>query len=191
MPGSGGPSGPPLGGLRPRSGASDTPDGLSPGTRRRLGRGFLWGLLATGVMSLVIYAGLRTGLLPLPEPVALALAEAIAGEHVGTTIVMALAGGAHLFYGGFWGAVLSVARKHVRFLHGLMLGVALWVVLGLLVAPMAGWGLFAQGLGYEVAVATLVTHLVYGATLGFLFEQGQDQLTRETTRLEVSGASDR
>lgn len=190
MPGSGGPSGPPLGGLRPRPGASDGPDGLSSGTRRRITRGFLWGLLATGAMTLAIYAGLRTGLLARPEPVALALAEELAGDRLGTTLTLALAGTAHLFYGGFWGAVLSVARKRVRFVHGLLLGIALWVLMGLIIAPMADWGIFARELGYDVVVGTLATHLVYGATLGVLFERGQDHGNRETIGLKVARTSE-
>lgn len=150
----------------------------------------MWGVLATGVMSLVTYAGLRTGLLPLPEAVPIALAEAIAGELVSGSLLIALSGTAHLLYGGFWGAVLSVARRQVRFIHGLLLGVALWVIMGLMILPIAGWGMFALDLGYKVGAATLLTHLVYGMTLGLLFERGQEQTTRTPPTVKLGSPGD-
>jgi len=50
-----------------------------------------------------------------------------------------------------------------------MFGTAAWLLMMIIVMPMAGAGLFGLGIGIGAPIATLVLHWVYGAVLGLTF----------------------
>lgn len=156
--------------MRPRGGGNGTPDGLSHGTLLRLARGGLAGAVATATMALTLLWMLEAGLLTLPEMPAFALADQLLPSSAGAVPIGLLALTLELTYGAFWGAVLSVARVPVTVGSGLVLGAVLWGIEVLLVFPMIGWGLLAQGLGAPslVAITSLGLHLLYGLVAGGL-----------------------
>jgi uncharacterized membrane protein YagU involved in acid resistance len=86
---------------------------------------------------------------------------------------MLLAAVAHLSYGGVAGANLAALSRPVTVWKGLGWGVLLWLVMQVAVFPLLGWGLFGVAINPRIAVATLVLHLVYGATLGLLMDRGR------------------
>jgi hypothetical protein len=137
-------------------------------TERTL-RGALAGALATVVMSALMIVGMVTGLAPMPEPIPKALAALVLGSAPQPAI-MATAIVGHLGYGAVWGGLLFGSRDEVDLTAGLLLGVGLWVLMGLAALPLLGWGLFGTAITPRVAVATLVLHLVYGATLAPAYE---------------------
>ena len=49
----------------------------------------------------------------------------------------------------------------------------MWVLMGVVFLPVVGWGLFGTSITPQIAVATLVLHLVYGLTLGLLLDRGK------------------
>src|SRR6516164_4136093 len=51
-------------------------------------------------------------------------------------------------------------------LNGILFRIGAWILMMVLVMPMAGAGLFGMALGIMVPIATLVLHLIYGAVLG-------------------------
>jgi len=84
-----------------------------------------------------------------------------------------LAAASHLIYGGFWGAVIAALTHPVTIWKGIGLGVFLWFVMQVAVFPFLGWGPFGAEVTPQIAVATLVLHLVYGATLGLLLDRSK------------------
>lgn len=80
---------------------------------------------------------------------------------------MALSVGSHLGYGGFFGAVLTRVSPEARLKEGLILGILLWLIMQLVVLPILDWGVFGTAITPKIAVATLMLHLMYGATLGW------------------------
>ncbi len=147
---------------------SDSPsvaDVSSPSAR--LWRGFGWGVLATIAMSIPMMIGMATGVAPMPEPIPKALVTLVFGDGLPTPLVMVLAAGSHLGYGGVFGAVLSAWVPDAGLKEGLILGGLLWLVMELAVLPVLGWGVFGTAITPKIAVATLVLHLIYGATLGW------------------------
>ncbi len=88
-------------------------------------------------------------------------------------LIMLLAAGAHLSYGGVAGAVLAALTRPVTVWKGLGWGVLLWLVMQVVVLPLLGWGFFGVAITPRIAVATLVLHLVYGLTLGLLMDRGR------------------
>lgn len=142
------------------------------GNSRRLLVGAGWGAVATLVMSAVMIAGVASGVSPMPKPIPVALV----GHTIGPLpmpAAMALGLIAHLSYGAIAGAVLAGLFNRVTVWTGLGYGVLLWVLMGLIWLPYLGWGLFGTANEPRIAVATLLLHLVYGATLGLLLQRSR------------------
>ena len=141
---------------------------------RRLAAGFGWGLVATLAMSIVMVIGFVTGVSPMPKPIPAAIVGKVVGGVLGGGIphpaIIVLAVASHFAYGGFWGAVLAALTRPVTLWKGLGLGIFLWLLMGMVALPFLGWGLFGLGITPQIVVATLVLHLVYGATLGLLMD---------------------
>ncbi len=155
-------------------------------TARHWFLGFGSGILATLVMTAVMFIGRGTGLSPMPQPIPVALAVRVLGYAPPMPLLLTVGLTAHLLYGGAAGAILWRLARRVTLVLGLGWGLILWVLMGLLALPFLGWGLFGSALTPKIAVATLLLHLVYGGTLGALgqFLPG----TRRGHRLAARGA---
>lgn len=128
--------------------------------------GFVWGIAATLAMSVLMVAGTVTGMSPIPEPIPKAIVLTIVGSSLPPLVLMGLSVGAHLTYGGLFGAALGTAVDEPGVVGGVALGIGLWAILGVVFLPLVGWGLFGTGVTPRIAVATLVLHLIYGVVLG-------------------------
>lgn len=137
----------------------------------RVRLGFKFGVLATIAMSIPMVIATVVGVSPLPAPIPKAVVGTLVSGAVSKPFAMALAVGSHLAYGGVSGAVLARSVRPVTAIRGLGLGVALWVIAGLSFLPFLGWGVFGTAVTPKIAVATLVPHLVYGATLGLALDR--------------------
>lgn len=137
-------------------------------TRQRAAVFFGWGVAATLTMSVPMLVGFATGLSPMPKPIPLAIAAHVLGDATPRPQLIALAFSSHLVYGGLWAALLGLTASRVTVWHALAFGLMLWILMGLVVLPWLGWGMFGVGLRPPVALATLLLHLVYGGTLGWL-----------------------
>ena len=130
---------------------------------KRFWSGFGWGVLATVGMSIPMIIGTATGVAPMPEPIPKAIMTTIFGKQFPTLLIMLLAAGSHLVYGGIWAALLTQVTTRVTIRKGLGLGVFLWLLMQVVVLPFIGWGLFGTTITPKIAVATLVsvsyTHL--------------------------------
>lgn len=135
-------------------------------TSNRFGRGFLWGVVATVVMSIPMLIATATGVSPLPEPIPAALSKKFLGAETRGPLVMLVAVVSHLGYGGVWAGLLARQVRPVTVGRGLALGVGLWLLMQVVVLPLLGWGMFGLEVTPAVAVGTLVLHLIYGATVG-------------------------
>ena len=91
--------------------------------------GFGWGIIATVGMSTLMIVGYVTGRAPMPRPVLEAIALTLLGDGAPTPFVRILGVGAHLLYGGIFGAGLAMATTPVTVKKGLGLGIALWIVM--------------------------------------------------------------
>lgn len=128
--------------------------------------GFVWGIVATLAMSILMVIGFVTGLAPMPRPIPEALVSLVIGGAP-RPIRMVAALIAHLLYGGVFGALFAGTVRSVSVWKGLGFGVFLWLVMGIVFLPLLEWGLFGSAVTPKIAVATLVLHLIYGGTLGW------------------------
>lgn len=121
-------------------------------------------------MSVLMLLALVSGMSPMPEPVPKAIVAQLFGSSIPKPMLMALAIGFHLGYGGLFGAILARVARPVTIWNGLALGVGLWLLMQVTFLPFLGWGLFGATITPKIAVATLVLHLVYGGVLGWALD---------------------
>lgn len=138
---------------------------------KRLALGFGWGVVATIAMSVLMVLGVITGISPMPTPIPAAIVSEVFGGGVPQPLILFVAAVSHLAYGGIWGAILAALTRPVTIWKGIGLGVFLWLLMQIAVLPFLGWGLFGVAITPRIAGATLILHLVYGITLGWLVDR--------------------
>lgn len=150
------------------SASAPGPDSVD-GSRFPVGAG--WGVVATVVMSIPMVVGAVAGFLPMPQPIPAAIMGSLLGEGLPRLLLMGVAAGSHLAYGAIGGGILAALTRPVTVAKGLGWGVLLWGIMGVAWLPFLGWGLFGTIIDPRILVATLVLHLIYGGTLGWLVDR--------------------
>lgn len=157
--------------------------------KNRAKTGFVWGVVATLAMSILMVTGLITGLAPMPGPIPEALVSLVIGGAP-KPVRMVVAITAHLLYGGIFGALLAETVRPISIWKGLGFGALLWVVMGIVFLPLVGWGFFGTAITPKIAVATLVLHLIYGGTLGWALVSKSDVPQESTSSVASEVRSD-
>jgi hypothetical protein len=145
--------------------------------RVRAKQGFVWGLGATLAMTIIMFLGTVSGMSPIPRPVPPAVAETVFGAALPSMLIAPLGMLFHFLYGGIWAALFAVWSKPLTIAKGAGLGLFLWLLMQVTVLPLLGWGVFGSAVTVQIAVATLVLHLVYGLVLGALGDRSAGETT--------------
>jgi len=131
-------------------------------------KGMLAGLVATIVLSVLMVLKAMMGLMPQLD-----LPKMIAGM-MGSPDMPLIGWIVHLAIGiVVYGVAIAVldsklpGTSHVG--HGIMLGVIGWLIMMVVLMPMAGAGLFGMNMGVMAPMMTLVLHLIFGAVLGWVY----------------------
>jgi len=135
---------------------------------RDIPKGMLAGLVATIVLSALMVSKSMMGLMPQLD-----IARMIAGM-MGSPDTPLIGWIVHFAIGiVVYGIAIAVldsklpGTSHVG--HGVMLGVIGWLIMMVMLMPMAGAGLFGMNMGIMAPVMTLVLHLIFGAVLGWMY----------------------
>ncbi|MDA3920115.1 MAG: hypothetical protein PF501_05475 [Salinisphaera sp.] len=131
-------------------------------------RGLLAGFCATLVLSAFMIAKTFLG---IPPPMSVIHLLAGLGHHLfGTPAAPILGWVAHFAIGTVaWGLIFAALYARLPgspIVKGLVFGTGAWVLMMIILMPLAGKGLFAAGAGPAVAIATLILHWIYGVALG-------------------------
>jgi len=133
-----------------------------------ISKGMLAGLVATIVLSLLMVLKAMMGLMPQLD-----LPKMLAGMMgspdmpiIGWIVHFAIG---IVVYGFAIAALGSKLPGTSRVGHGVMLGVIGWLIMMVVLMPMAGAGLFAMNMGVMAPMMTLVLHLIFGAVLGWVY----------------------
>lgn len=134
----------------------------------RYGRGLLAGFVATIVLSACMLAKMFLG---IPPPMNVVHLLASLGHHIfGTPATPLLGWGAHFAIGTvLWGLLFTALYRFLPgspMLRGVLFATAAWLLMMVILMPLAGKGLFAASAGPGIAIATLILHWIYGAILG-------------------------
>jgi hypothetical protein len=142
----------------------------APGRRRSgppsLLRLFLGGGAGTAALALTTFF-LDPILFGRSSDVARALVTELNNPHGLGLIVLHFFNGSIIFPMGF--AFLAGRLQGPWLVKGLIWGITLWLLAGVVVMPMSGFGLFGYNAdGLRVAASSLAGHLAYGGLQGFI-----------------------
>ncbi len=128
--------------------------------------GMIAAFVATAILSALMMAKNMMGVMPELNPI-----HMLSGMMGGTA---AMGWFAHFAIGTVaWGASFAIlngaipGRKQVT--KGIIFGVSAWLMMMLLVMPMAGAGIFGMNLGMMAPVMTLMLHIIFGSVLGKVY----------------------
>ena len=131
-----------------------------------IGRSIVAGFVATVVLSAMMLMKQFMAVMPELDPIGMIASMAGASSP-------AIGWIGHFVIGSvFWGigfAILSPYLPGPYFLRGMIFAVGAWLMMMIVMMPMAGVGLFGMGLGMMTPVATLVLHIVFGVVLGGVY----------------------
>jgi hypothetical protein len=131
-------------------------------TTRGIGAGFI----ATIVLSAIMVMKQKMGLMPQLNPIE--MITQMMGAHA-----LAVGWSVHFFIGTIlWGAIYTWFDPRLLgpyWFRGAIFATGAWLIMMIVIMPMAGAGLFGLKIGVMAPVAALVLHWIYGAVLGSLF----------------------
>ena len=136
------------------------------GNRTNIAKGIGSGFVATIVLSAIMLIKQRMGVVPGLDPIhwntQLSGAESPAVGWL-----------AHFFLGTIvWGVLFALLDPFLpgpHWFRGAIFGTGAWLLMMIVLAPMAGAGLFALHVGVKAAIGALVLHWIYGAVLGGVY----------------------
>lgn len=139
--------------------------------------GMLSGFLATVALSLMMFAKGAMGLMPQLDVIKML------SSMMGMPQYLLLGWMAHFLIGTVvWGILYSLLVPRLPgtnyVVSGIVFGILAWVMMMVVVMPMAGAGLFGRNFGPMAPVATLMLHVIYGAVLGLVYGFSADKTVK-------------
>ena len=131
--------------------------------------GIISGFVATIVLSLLMVAKAKMGLMPELNAI-----KMLAGM-MNTPLIMGWV--AHFMIGTIiWGILFALLVDKLPggiMSSAIIFSIIAWIMMMIGPMPMAGAGLFGMqlGIGMMAAVATLVLHLIWGIVLGLVYKE--------------------
>jgi hypothetical protein len=136
--------------------------------RQRFVHGLGWGAVATVVMGAATLLAMALHLWPLARPLSVLGAQAALGSGRALPWLFLTAALVQLVYGALCGGLLSLLSEPVTMASALGLGLLRWFGTQVLVLPALGWTEFGLALTPSIALVTLIPHLAYAVSLGWL-----------------------
>jgi len=139
---------------------------------KNIKKSMIAGFVATVVLSVLMVIKMMMGV--MPDLNAIKMMTTMAHDMLGTPAVPVVGWLMHFMIGTvLWGVLFALTEKSLPgggyVSKGLSFGMLAWVLMMVMVMPMAGAGFFGLSLGVMAPVMTLMLHLVYGAVLGSLY----------------------
>lgn len=120
------------------------------------------GIATAVILSAVMLLGLKTGISPLPKPLALAFANTLLGADLPLPVGLLF----HVAWVTLWSVVYVVLFwDHLGFGRALALGLVLWLLVLVAFFPYVGWGFLGLDAGTLVPVAALMQHVLFALVL--------------------------
>lgn len=134
----------------------------------RITKGIVAGFSATVVLSVLMLMKSMMGLMPQLDIIS--MLSTMAGAPDTPLIGWVL----HFVIGSvLWGVLFALISPMIpgrsEWLKGIAFGTAAWLLMMIMVMPMAGAGLFGSRFGMVAPVMTLMLHILYGAVLGAVY----------------------
>ena len=139
---------------------------------QNISAGLLAGFVATVVLSALMLMKSAMGIMPDLDIIQM-LAAMTGGSVVVAWIMHFMIG--TLAWGGGFALLYALIPGSGAVQKGVVLGIAAWLMMMIVVMPLAGAGLFGLGLGIMAPVMTLMLHIIFGAVLGLVYQSRSSQ----------------
>lgn len=130
-----------------------------------ISRGVVAGLVGTAALSLLMVMKSMMGLMPELDVIRM-LGEMMQVPAPAAWMI-------HFMIGAVWGLSFVLLYRWIpgrsAVVKGMVLLTGTWLLMMLMVMPMAGAGLFGMQLGMMAPVMTWMLHLVFGAVMGLVY----------------------
>lgn len=130
-----------------------------------VGKGMIGGIAATAVLSGLMLMKSAMGVMPQLDVIQ--MLSMMMG------VSLAVAWMLHFGIGAMWGVLYALGYRLIpggsAVAKGLLFGAGAWLLMMVMVMPMAGAGLFGMKMGLMAPMMTLVVHLIFGAVLGLVY----------------------
>ena len=133
---------------------------------RNYWKGMAAGLIATIVLSAIMMMKARMGMMPELDVIQM-LGDMVGGGSRNVGWAMHFMVGTVL-WGLLFTAILGAAPNGFWW-RGIVFSLGAWLLMMLVIMPVAGAGLFGLNLGPMAPVMTLILHIVYGLVLGGVY----------------------
>lgn len=143
------------------------------------GKAIAVGVAVSVLTGAVMFLGLKSGISPLPKPLALAFAT--------TLLDMKLPLPVGLLFHAAWVTFFSVVyvllfRDALTFMRAFWLAFVLWALVLAVIFPAVGWGFFGLAVTPKLIIAAAVSHLLFAVLLWafskFAFSSHPDRVER-------------
>jgi hypothetical protein len=136
-------------------------------TGRNITKGMVAGFVATVVLSILMVMKSMMGLMPEFDIVAMLTGMMAAPSPIAGWLV-------HFAIGAIlWGGLFVWLDPHLpgnsHWLKGIFFGIGAWILMMVLLMPMAGAGFFGINFGVMAPFMTFVLHTIFGAVLGGVY----------------------
>lgn len=143
-------------------------------------KGVASGFVATVVLSMAMYVAAGLG----PDPHVIGALTMISHRAIGSPRWIWIGWAYHFVIGTLlWGALFGVVAWLVRpsrawttWATAVGFGLAAWVLMMVVVLPLAGAGFFAARAGVDLLYKTLILHVLWATVLGLAFFAGQARI---------------
>jgi len=130
--------------------------------------------IATVILSILMVMKMKMGM--MPELNVIKMMTIMAHGIMGTPAVPMVGWVMHFMIGTVvWGVLFALIGSSLpssnNIIKGMIFGTLAWVMMMVIVMPMAGAGLFGLKMGMMAPVMTLMLHLVYGVVLGVTYNK--------------------
>ena len=136
-------------------------------TRTNYVTGIVAGFVATVVLSALMLMKQMMGLMPQLNPIEMLTTMAGASTPAVGWVMHFLLGTV------LWGLLFAWLDPKLpgksHWVKGVVFGIGAWLLMMVIVMPMAGAGLFGMQLGMMAPIMTLVLHIIFGAVLGGVY----------------------
>lgn len=130
-----------------------------------IGKGILGGLAGTAVMSALMLMKSAMGVMPQMDIIR--MLSAMMGVSAAIAWVI------HFMIGGIWGVLFALSYRAIpgggSVVKGMLFGVGAWLLMMIMVMPMAGAGFFGMKMGIMAPVMALMMHIIFGAVMGLVY----------------------
>jgi hypothetical protein len=120
------------------------------------------GMLTAVLLSAIMVTALKTGISPMPKPLALAFAQTLLHTELPLPAGLLF----HAAWVTLWSVIYVVLfRDRLTFARALGLALALWITVLAVFYPLVGWGPLGLAVSPKLIISALVSHLLFALFL--------------------------